>query len=163
MKQLLLTILIGSLLLPSSVIARDKNYRWQDLQSIASGQKVLVKTFSGESLNGVFGRATESALNMNSAGKDKEIPMAEISRVYLVQGRQTAKGILIGSLVGTAAGAGLGAIAGREGDSKWAFFSQGAVTAAGAGLGFVGGSITGLVIGVSKSKKVMIYKADKHD
>lgn len=159
MKRMFVIALVLSLVLPAVTNAGDSHDNWLTLQSIRPGQRLIVKTFSGRSLKGSFQRVTNSELDINTDGKEVDIPTAEVSQVYVLGGRQIVKGTLIGAAIGTAAGAGMGAVAGRESKTGWNFFGQGAVTAMGAGLGFIAGSVAGLAIGASRNKKVLVYKA----
>jgi hypothetical protein len=162
MKRISIIVLVLSLLLSPVSLALSSNTDWSLLRSISSGQTVLVKTFSGKSLKGPFLRATDSALELNVNGDRIELQSAEVSRVYVLRGRQFVKGTLIGTAVGTGAGAGLGAIAGRGHDGKgFDLFGQGFYVAIGAGLGLVAGSLAGLAIGASRHKKELVYQAVK--
>ncbi|HTY63434.1 MAG TPA: hypothetical protein VMG30_14390 [Acidobacteriota bacterium] len=159
MNKMFTVLLVVTLLLPAAAIAGDADNHWTALKSIPAGQLLAVKTFSGKNLKGSLQHATDSIIGINANGKDLEVPVAEVSRVYVLRGRPIMKATLIGAAVGTAAGAGFGALAGR--DSHGWFLDQGSCTAIGAGLGLVAGSVTGLLIGTSRHNRVLIYKATR--
>jgi hypothetical protein len=92
MKSILTMILSLSLLLAPVAMARDSSADWRLLQAISSGQRILVKTSAGESLEGLFFRAGDSALEMNLDGKRVELQSTEVSRVCILRGRQFVKG-----------------------------------------------------------------------
>jgi hypothetical protein len=157
MKKTLIMVLALSLLSLQVTMAGTSDANWSLLRSIASGQIIVAKTFSGKSLKGPFLRATDSALELNVNGERIELKSAEVSRVYVQRGRPILKWTLIGTAVGTASGAGLGAYEGRN--DHW--FGPGFDTAIGAGIGLIAGSITGLAIGASHHKNELVYKAVK--
>jgi hypothetical protein len=161
MKKILTIRLSLILLLAETAMALDSNSDWRLLPSIPAGQEIVVKISSGKSLKGAFQRAADATLELTVDGKHVELQSTEISRVYVLRGRQTLKGTFIGMAVGTGAGTALGAIGCRHSEQGWEIISQGACTAMGAGLGLVVGSVTGLAIGVSRHKKELVYKAAK--
>jgi hypothetical protein len=140
---------------------KDSNNDWFNLQSIPAGQLIAVKTNSGKSLKGQFHRITDSALEMRVNGKDVDLPSTEVSRVYILRGSRTVKGLLIGAAVGTSAGAGFGAIAGNSSNKRFDVISQGAATAGGAILGLLVGGITGSLVGLSRHKKELVYETSQ--
>ena len=155
MKQLAL-FLICCLLIPPCASAQSSKTDWAILQSLDAGQSILVQAASDHSLKGQFRRVTDSSLDFSVNGKDVELRSADVSRVYLLRGRQFLKGTLIGAAVGTAGGAGIGALGGRG--SKF-ILGQGECAAIGAALGFILGSIVGLAVGSSRHKKELVYEA----
>jgi hypothetical protein len=155
MKNLAL-LLIVCLLVPPGILAQNSNTGWKILQQLSpSGQLILVKTRSGKSFKGQLQRVTDSALELSMDGKNVAFESAEVSRVYVLRGRQLGKGALIGAGIGIAGGATIGAIAGR---GKNFIFDQKDIAAMGAAAGLALGSITGLVIGASKHKKELVYE-----
>lgn len=159
-KQLAVSLIMCLIILPV-MAAQDLDTNWMILRSIPAGQLTLVKTTSGRSLKGLFQRATDSALELSVNGKAVDLRSAEVSRVYVLRGRQILKGILIGAAAGAAAGAGIGALTGRQSNRGWSIFSEGDCAAMGAGVGIIGGSLAGLAIGSSKHKKELVYEASR--
>jgi len=152
----LTVLLILCLPIQPVILAQDSNTNWAILQSIPPGQLIRVKTASGKSFNGQLQRVTDSAIELSTNGKIAAYQSTEISRIYVLRGRQLLKGTMIGAGIGTAGGAGIGAIAGRGEDF---IFDQSDYTAIGAAVGLILGSITGLVIGSSRHKKELVYEA----
>jgi hypothetical protein len=155
MKYLTL-LLIVCLLIPPAISAKESNSNWTFLQAIHPGQLIKLKTASGKSFNGQLQRVTDSVIELSTNGKIVTYQSTEISRVYVLRGRQLLKGTLIGAGIGTAGGAGIGAIAGR---GEHFIIDQSDYTAIGAAGGLILGSITGLVIGSSRHKKELVYEA----
>jgi hypothetical protein len=149
-------LLIFCLLIQPIAFAQNSKTNWATVQTIPAGQLIVAKTASGRSLKGQFRHATDSSLDLRVNDKDVALPSADISRVYVLRGRQFLKGTLIGAAVGTAGGAAIGAIAGRGSNF---IFGQGACTALGAALGFISGSIVGLAVGSSHHKKKLVYQS----
>jgi hypothetical protein len=101
-------------------------------------------------------RVSDSSLELSTNGEIATYQSTEISRVYVLRGRQLLKETLIGAGIGTAGGAGIGAIAGRGKDF---IIDQSGYTAIGAAAGLTLGSITGLVIGSLRHKTELVYEA----
>lgn len=148
--------LIVCLIAPPAAFAQESNTNWAVLKVIPSGQLLLVKTASGKSLKGRLQRINDSALELSVKDKNVTVQSAEVLRVYCLRGRQALKGTLIGAAVGTAGGATIGAIGGRGEDF---ILDQKAITAICAAVGFILGSITGLVVGLTRHKKELVYQA----
>ncbi len=156
MKYLTL-LLIACLLIPPPISAKESNSNWALVQAIPPGQLIKLKTASGKSFDGQLQRVTDSAIELSTNGKIAAYQSTEISRVYVLRGRQLLKGTLIGAGVGTAGGAAIGAIGGRGQGSF--ILDQGDIAAIGAAVGLILGSITGLVIGSTRHKKELVYEA----
>lgn len=155
MKYLIL-LLIACLLIAPAISAKESNSNWTLLLAIPPGQLIELKTASGKSIKGQLQHVTHTAIELSTNGRITTYQSIEISRIYVLSGRQLLKGTLIGAGIGTAGGAGIGAIAGRGEDF---IFDQGDYTAMGAAVGLILGSITGLVIGSSRHKKELVYEA----
>jgi hypothetical protein len=157
-------LLIVCLLIQPFASAQNLSSNWSSVKYIPIGQSLVVQTAlehgrKGHSQQkGLLQNVTDAALTLSIDGKNVDISSAEVYRVYVLRGRPFLKGLLIGAAVGTAGGAGIGAIAGRN-DKAYFFEGPGFDAAVGAALGFLSGSITGLIVGSTRHKKDLVYEA----
>ncbi len=161
-KQLVVLLII-CLLIPPVAPARDSNANWMLLQTIPSGQPLLVKTASGRSIKGLLLHGTDSGLELNVDGKAVTFQSLDISRIYVLKGNLIKSDGLIGMAIGGAAGAIIGAVGGESSSHAHGFgpyFSKGACAGVGAAVGAIGGGLIGLAVGSFRQKKELVYKAD---
>jgi hypothetical protein len=128
--------------------------RWEAVQNIGGGVKVVVRTKDGEKKEGHFENATDSVLVIRRDGKSLSFDRANVRRVSYKGGTSRAKGALVGAAIGGGAGAGFGGFFYGSGHGEFpASVVPGfAVIGAGIGAAFGGG------FGMGK-KDVTIYES----
>jgi hypothetical protein len=151
-RTLALTVFLSAIPLQAQGNSND----WSRLNSIESGNKVVVKIKNGKSLEGALNSVSDSSLSMTVKGSAREVRREDVSTVHRISRKSAGKATLIGAGVGAGTGALIGAVGGR--DSDFDKLDQ-AVTA---GLTIIGagvGAVTGFLIGRSGRKRELIYQA----
>jgi hypothetical protein len=159
MKNILSCLIILVLAMPSEARAQGVgNNSWAGIATSPAGQNLQVELKSGKTIKGKLSSASEAGLTLVSGKTMENIERAEIRRIYRDGGKSVGKSTLIGAGVGGAGGAIVGAAAG--GDNKgFISFSRKETAAAVGVVGAAIGAITGLVIGMARHKKTLIYEA----
>jgi hypothetical protein len=147
--------LVCALALTSSAFARNAKATadWTAVQSLSSGEKIVVHTKDGDRLTGRFESATDQAINFTHDGKKVSLTRESIKRVQLNRGKSRLNGTLLGAAIGAGAGLAAGAIISSKGDINVAP-TIGGLTALGAGIG------AGIGAALAKgNENVTIYEA----
>jgi hypothetical protein len=87
---------------------RNAHGNWSDVQSIAPGAEIAVRTKDGDRLTGRFADSTGEAINFTRDGKRVTLTRESIRSVKISRGRNRLKGALVGAGIGGGAGAGAG-------------------------------------------------------
>jgi hypothetical protein len=105
----LLTALAIALSQAGAAAAQNKNAHgdWSDVQSIAPGAEIAVRTKDGDRLTGRFADATTDALNFTHDGKRVTLTRESVRSVKISRGKKRLTGALVGA--GFGGGVGLGA------------------------------------------------------
>ena len=123
---------------------------WTTVVTLRSGASVRVESSNGMVQQGQFLGADTDHLTMTVAGRPVDIRRAEVRRLYRVSERKVGRFALRGLVIGTAAGATLGAVAAETHKAQWS-----ALLALGWGaIGAVIGAINGL-----HRDLVLVYEA----
>jgi hypothetical protein len=81
---------------------------WSAVQSLSSGQKLIVRTQDGDRLTGTFNSATDLLINFNDDGKKVSLTRASIRLVQLNRGKSRLNGALLGAAIGGGAALAIG-------------------------------------------------------
>jgi hypothetical protein len=159
MRNILSCLIAVILAMPSSASAQSVgNNGWAAVATSPAGQNLQVELKSGKTVKGKLSSASESGLTL-LRGKTKEnIERADVRRIYRKGGKSVGKSTLIGAGVGGAGGAIVGTAAGGDGKGIMSFSRKGGAAVFGV-AGAAIGAITGLVIGLVRHKKTLIYEA----
>lgn len=127
---------------------------WSAVQTIAGGEKVVVRTLAGDRVEGRFESASETSIVILRDGRDFSIAREDIGRVSYKGGKSRTTAALIGAAIG--GGGGL-LISGpiykaSGGDFADEFVPASALLGAGIGAGI------GALLGKGK-KDITIYEA----
>ena len=161
-RQFASVVLIVAALSPSiSVSAQGSGApqttgNWSAVSSVPTGDRLIVKLKSGQTVEGKFSAVSDSSLSLSVKGKPVDVKRDEVFSIYHVTKKSTTKATLIGMGVGAGAGAAIGLAGSSSGDS----FDKldHAVTAGLAVLGAGAGAAIGYFIGRSGRKRVLIYQ-----
>ena len=94
---------------PASAQARALD-DWSAVQTLAPGQKIVVRTKDGDRLTGRFDSANDLLINFTDGRRKISLTRESIKLVQLDRGNSRTKGALFGFAIGAAAGFGVGAI-----------------------------------------------------
>ena len=83
---------------------------WSAVQTLAPGQKIIVRTKEGDRLSGRFDSANDLLLNFTDGKRKISLTRESVKLVQLDRGNSRGKGALFGALVGGAAGFAVGSI-----------------------------------------------------
>jgi hypothetical protein len=157
--SLLLALAIVCTLTPPVIAQESAAGRgWPAVQALASGTKLRVRMKSGETVEGRLDTVFDAGLTLSRRGGTITLSRDAIQKAYRVGGRQVGKS----TLMGLGIGAGIGAAAGgaeavwggphESGEAAMPVF----VFAAG---GAIIGTTAGLVVGLFRRKKVLVYES----
>ena len=158
MKRKFFSLLVTAVLLVASLptaFAQTSNRGWATVQSMPADERVIVKQKDGKTIEGKMIEANDNNLSISRNGKVVNIARDSIQQIQHVKGK-AAKGkwALIGTGVGAAAGAGIGATrVSKDHDDSEVWVPVGAIF--GAGFGALGG----LIFGASRRDRTLIYVA----
>lgn len=125
-------------LVAAGTLAAQSTADWNNVKALPSGTQVRIKAGS-QTVTGLFQSATEESVVLTSAKGQETFAREQIMRMGVKKASRRGRN----TLIGLAAGAGLGLIAGAISDSKcaalsclvWANFGKAVLTPAGAILG----------------------------
>jgi hypothetical protein len=140
MRNLLSAILIVAT--SCAVSGQTHPSTWENLKTLAPGQKIQVVETSQKKHSGVFVNATDTAIVYTRADGDRTVQRQDVRSVKLMKGRHL-RNTLIGAGVGAGAGAGITAAAWESGGF---FGGRGVGAAVGGVIGGLGGAIAGAVL-----------------
>jgi hypothetical protein len=137
------------------VLAQGTLSNWAAVQGIQVDERVIVKQKDGKTVEGRMIEASETNLTISRDKKVVNISRSDIREVYHSTGK-AAKGkwALIGTGIGAAAGAGLGAIKYDPNRDDYEIYPvMGFFIGAGAG------ALAGLAFGASRRSRTLVYQA----
>jgi hypothetical protein len=82
---------------------------WSNVQTLQAGQKIVVRTKDGDRLSGRFDSANDLLINFTDGKRKVSLTRESVKLVQLDRGNSRGKGILMGALIGGAAGFAVGA------------------------------------------------------
>ena len=158
MKAVAVMVAIA-LLGPTLVAAGESNpTSWQNLQQLATGQKIeVIKTKNGP-VRGTFISFADQSITLREKQQEIAIPRADVSRVRLLpakRGRYRWIGAAVGAGAGAGAGAGIGEGVANESGGDFRNLKP-AIIGVTAGLGALVGAIVGYALG---GRRTTIYSA----
>jgi len=161
------TIVINILLLavlsaPQAVLAQARsgsNRDWAVVMAVQPGEKLAIKLKNGRTVEGKLSSVSETGLALASGGKTAEIQREDAQQVYRIAGASPGRPTLIGTAIGAAGGAGLGATAGGCRPGEFICFDRSRTIPVGAVVGAGGGALIGFSIGKARHKRTLIYEA----
>jgi hypothetical protein len=131
---------------------------WAAVIAQPPGTELSVKMQTGETVKGKISSASASVLTLLKGNSLIDLERARIKKVYRVGGRQVGKSTLVGLGVGAGAGVAIGSVVAatdgpaESGEAHFPIFVFGAG-------GAIIGTATGLVTGLFRRKKVLIYES----
>ena len=147
--------------LSSTVVAGQSSTQtsgdWSAVNSVPSGDQLLVKLKNGQSVEGKLASFSNDAVSLSVKGKSVDVKKEDVLSVYHVTGKSATKATLIGLAAGAGAGAAIG-LAGSGGNDSFDKIDH-AVTAGLAVIGAGAGATVGYLIGRKNKKRVLIYQA----
>ncbi len=160
MKSKLFSLLLAATLIVahSSVAlikAQGSSHNWSTVQAVAADERLIVKQKDGKTIEGKMIEANDTNLSISRSGKVVNVSRDSISEIHHAKGRaQKGKWAAIGAGIGTAGGAGIGALKSNSIiDDGEIYILAGAVIGAGAG------AVGGLLFGASRRNRELIYTA----
>lgn len=162
-SQLASVILIAAVLFPSitlsarAQVATQPTGDWSAVSSVPTGDRLVVKLKSGQTVEGKLSAVSDNALSLSVKGKAVDVQRDDIFSIHHLTKKSATKATLIGMGVGAGAGAAIG-LAGSSNDHGFDKIDH-AVTAGLAVLGAGAGAAIGYFIGRGGRKSVLIYQA----
>jgi hypothetical protein len=149
---LALTFLLSS----TEVLARTKsaNSEWSVVQALSAGTRVSVKDKAGKSVSGRIEAVTDQALTVSLKTGNIVIDRQNVARVVLENGRSVGHSTLVGAGIGAGSGATVGGVmiaafgGGEDGTGP-------AVMAFTTLIGAIAGTVSGLLGGIFRQRKVV--------
>ena len=92
--------------------SKEQLSRWENLKSLTRGQEILVVMNNVKSYRGKFESLSHDGITLQQSAGEQTLPREDVLRVSCKDQSHRARNILIGA----AAGAGLGLVAGLEAD-----------------------------------------------
>lgn len=135
--------LICLLLISSAVRAQNKTASWDHLNSLATGEKIQVRTMNSVDVTGSFVSVSDSSITIRADAGAQTIQKGDVRRVRLMKNRHRLRNTLIVAGIGAGAGAGISAAAWEKGGFAG---GKGDGAAVGAVIGAVGGAIVGALL-----------------
>ena len=150
---LTLTLLLAT---PAPAFAQERasSRDWSAVQALTSGEKIVVRTDTGDKFTGYFSRANDTSLFITREGREMSFARTDIGSVSFPGGTSRTKGALVGAAIGGGSGLGFGIFMYQAGNGD---FVQGVMPASallGAGIG----AGIGAAFGMGK-RDVRIYEA----
>lgn len=152
--------LVTSILLSSLTVAAQGSSAgdWSRLNTLKTGSKLTVNLKDGKTVKGKLSGVSDATLSLTVKDKPVDLNKSEVLSVYHHTKKSAAKSTLIGLGVGAGAGAAVGLAATKADDNDFLKLDH-AVTAGLTVLGAGAGAITGLIVGKTGGKRVLVYQA----
>lgn len=155
----ILNIFLAVALIYSPVAAAQQSAssgEWVSVKALPQGAKLIVKLKDGQTLRGKLASVTDTTLSVVvKNNKTETVDRNNVSEVYQLKRKaEKTKYALIGAGVGAAVGGGIGAAKNSPPIDDGGIYPIIGVTL-GAGIGAVGG----LLFGMARRKRVLIYQA----
>jgi len=155
----MLNILLAVALIYAPVAAAQQSSSpgdWAVVKSVPQGAELIIKLKDGHTLRGKLSGATDAGLGIISKNnKTETLDKNDVSEVYrLIRKAEKAKYALIGAGIGAGVGGGIGAAKNSPKIDDGEIYPIIGI-ALGAGIGAVGG----LLFGLGRRKRVLIYRA----
>lgn len=142
-------------------VLREPTHDWATLMTLHPGEQLYVTLTDGKKVEGKLISISETTLALSGGNKTTDLNSVDILRIYRKAGRSFKKPVLIGALVGGAAGSVVGIAAGSCKPHDFLCFDRSITIPVGAGVGTIVGILTGVTIGVFHHRKALIYEAER--
>ena len=106
-----LGILLCVLGMPCVVSARSSHVAWDNLNTLAAGQKIQVVEGNSKKDSGTFLNFSDTAISLQGKSGAQTIQRQDVRSVKLMEDKHRLRNTLIGGAVGAGVGAGIGAAA----------------------------------------------------
>ena len=134
----------------------SSTHDWSAVQQLKTNEQLVVKQKNGKEVKGSMIEASDTTLRIDRDGKPVDIPRADVRHVHVMEGKANkGKWALIGAGIGAGAGAGLGFAKYKPNYDDYEIYPV-MGTLLGTGVGAVGG----LLFGMSRRKRVLVYTTD---
>jgi hypothetical protein len=134
---------------------------WTMLQRLNKDDKVAIQLKTGEKLKGDFSAATDMDLTISVHSSKRKLNRNDVKKVQRVTGDSVGITTLKGTAVGAATGATVGAAAGEDcpKPNSGLCLSRPLLATVGAIVFAIPGAAVGLVIGLHRHHRELIYEA----
>jgi hypothetical protein len=95
---------------PAAAQTRRAADDWSAVQSLSTGEKIVVRTKDGDRLTGRFDSATDLVINFTDGRKKISLTRESVRRVQIDRGNSRLRGTLVGAAIGAGAGFAVGAV-----------------------------------------------------
>ena len=150
---LFLVVALLSTFTPLAFAQSTATNDWTAVQRLNTNARLVVKQKNGKEIKGLMIEATDNTLTIDRDGKPVSIARSDVRHIELIEGKaQKGKWALIGAGIGAGTGAGIGRAKyspHRDDSEIW--------TSVGLLFGLGIGAASGVLIGVSRRKRVMVY------
>jgi hypothetical protein len=151
-------ILLVVPLLSIDGFAQSATTTWSGVTSLQPGQKVSIELKNGKKVKGKFGSASETSITISRGKNTEDVTRADIRKVFRENGGSVGKSTLVGAGIGGGAGAILGVSTGGCDNSGWFCITRGQAAAVVGIMGATVGALTGLVVGLLRKNRTLIYE-----
>jgi hypothetical protein len=135
--------LLCALLVSSAAGAQNKTASWQNLNSLATGEKIQVLAMDSKKTSGTFLSVSGAAITVQTDAGPRTIPKQDVRSVKRMKASHRLRNTLIVAGVGAGAGAGIAAGTWEKGGFEG---GKGDGAAVGAVIGGLGGAIVGALL-----------------
>lgn len=143
-------LLIGVLGVSCAAGAQGKAASWENLNSLAAGQRIQVRTMESKKVTGAFLSVSGAAISLQADSGSRTIEKADVRSVVLGRNRHRLRNALILGGVGAGVGAGIGLVTHHGCSATQAFCldigGQSLAAGIGATIGFIGGTAAGALL-----------------
>jgi len=110
MNRIYSLTLLGLVLVSDGVAQKDDQHRWENVQSVRTGQKLEVTTIHLQTILGAYLNVSDAVIRLQTQQGEVSVIREDVFRVKLQEDKRK-QNILIGVVVGALAGFVAGAIA----------------------------------------------------
>ena len=131
---------------------------WTLVEAVQPGENLEIKLDNGDTRSGKFNSLTATMLIVSKGNSLIETERTRIRKVFRVGGRKVGKSTAIGLAIGAGTGAAIGGVvAATDGPAESG--EEGLPIVQLAAVGAIIGTVGGLISGLVRRKKVLIYES----
>lgn len=150
----IVSFLCIALLIVPSGNAQGSHKDWTTVQQLRPGDRLAVQLKNGQSLRGGFAGSSDSAVTILVDNAKKEVDRNDVRKVHRLSGS-----IYKSTLIGTGIGAAAGAVIGASVNSRDCCLNKGAVVGILMTAGVLIGTGLGFLVGLGGHHGDLIYEA----
>jgi hypothetical protein len=135
---------------------------WENLGALQRGQKIQIVDVNSKKHSGTFVSVSDAAVSFQQAAGEQTIQKQDVRIVKLMENKHRLRNTLIGSAVGAGVGAVIVAAADHPCTPSQEFCIHPIGRGGAAGIGAVAGLVCGAVVGVLLPSHKLIYKVNSH-